>query len=185
MSRSSRWETRNACRGANASACGTTSGITGTVRLPLERICGCEMGMRGMCAQLAARTMWWVGTRKTESVVGCLEDGLDWTARMCVGGVMPRLGAMSKEDGRRERGSCGGTTAAVIDAMSLAHKKKSGKKREKTQSVSRDSFREGMFGRTLLLVREGLSEYIRRAPGRGWVPRLVWLRVAPRRMLGG
>jgi hypothetical protein len=129
MSRSSRWEMTNACKGANASACGTTSGITGTFRLPFERICGCEIGMRGMCAQLAARTMWWVGTRKTESVVGCLEDGLDWTARMCVGGVMPRLGAMSKEDGTRERGSCGGTTAAVIDAMSLSTKKKRGKKK--------------------------------------------------------
>ena len=82
MSRSSRWEMRKACSGAKASACGTTRGITGTTSLPFERICGREMGMRGMCAQLAARTMWWVGTRKTESVVGCLEDGLDCTARM-------------------------------------------------------------------------------------------------------
>ena len=134
MSRSSRWETRNACRGANASACGTTRGITGTASMPFERIWGREMGMRGMCAQLAARTMWWVGTRKTESAVGYLEDGLDCTARMCVGGAAPRVGAMSKEDGRRERGNCGGTTAAVTDAMSL-HKKKR-KKGEKIRAVS-------------------------------------------------
>jgi ribosomal protein S14 len=104
---------------AKASACGTTRGITGTVSLPLERICGREMGMRGICAQLAARTMWWAGTRKTESVVGCLEDGQDCTARMCVGGAAPRAEAMSKEDGTLERGSCGGTTAAATEAMSL------------------------------------------------------------------
>jgi hypothetical protein len=119
MSRSSRWEMRKACSGAKASACGTTRGITGTVSLPLERICGREMGMRGMCAQLAARTMWCVATRKTESVVGCLDDGLDCTARMWVGGAAPRVGTMSKVGGIRERGSCGGTTAALTDAMSL------------------------------------------------------------------
>jgi hypothetical protein len=46
----------------------------GTASLLSERICGREMGMRGMCTQLAARTMWWVGMRKTESVVRYLED---------------------------------------------------------------------------------------------------------------
>lgn len=138
MSRSSRCEMRNAWRGAKASACGTTRGMTGTVSLPLERICGREMGMRGMCAQLAARTMWWVGTRKTESVVGCLDDGLDCTARMCVGGAAPRVGATSNEDGIRERGSWGGTTAAVTEAMSLrkGEKKKGEKKRENTSGQS-------------------------------------------------
>ena len=92
---------------------------------------------------------------------------------------------MSNEDGRRERGSCGGTTAALTDAMSLwkvkgrKSEKRPGKKREKTRAVSRDSFTDGMFGRTPLPVNEGLSEYIRKAPGRGWAPRLVWPRVAP------
>ena len=57
-------------------------------------------------------------------------------------------------------------------------KKKVGK-REKKRAVSRDSFTDGMFGRTLLPVSEGLSEYIRKAPGRGWAPRLVWPRVVP------
>ena len=141
MSRSSRWETRKACRGAKASACGTTRGITGTVSMPFERTCGRETGMRGMCAQLAARTMWWAGTRKTESVVGCLEDGLVCTARMCVGGAAPRVGAMSKEDGTRERGSCGGTTAAVTEAMSLWRPKK---KLEKKAEKKSDLFRVDM-----------------------------------------
>ena len=144
MSRSSRCETRKACSGAKASACGTTRGITGTASLPFERICGREMGMRGICAQLAARTMWCAGTRKTESVVGCLEDGLDCTARMCVTGAAPRVGTMSKEEGRRERGSCGGTTAAVTEAMSLWRRggKKAGKNREKREKKADGQFRK-------------------------------------------
>jgi hypothetical protein len=38
------------------------------------------------------------------------EDRLDWTARMCIGGA-PRVGAMSNDAGRPERGSAG---AAVV-----------------------------------------------------------------------
>jgi len=74
--------------------------------------------------------MWCVGTRKTASETGCFEDGLDCTARMCVGGGTPRVGAMSKEDGRRERGSWGGTIAADTEAMSLRAKTKREKKIE-------------------------------------------------------
>jgi hypothetical protein len=47
---------------------------------------------------------------------------------------------MSKVDGRRERGSCGGTTAALTDAMSLRRdeitKKKTGKKGENASGQS-------------------------------------------------
>ena len=38
---------------------------------------------------------------------------------------------MSKVDGIRERGSCGGTTAALTDAMSLWRDEKTHKKEEK------------------------------------------------------
>ena len=65
--------------------------------------------------------MWCAGTRKTASETGCLEDGLDWTAKMCVGGV-PRVGAMSNDGGSRARGSCGGTWAALIEAINLRKK---------------------------------------------------------------
>jgi hypothetical protein len=119
MRRSRRCATRKACSGANASACGTTSGITGTASAPLERACGRETGRRGMCAQCAASTMWCVGTQKTASETGRPEDGLDCTARMCVGGGVPCVGAMSNDAGRRARGSWGGTLAALMDAMSL------------------------------------------------------------------
>jgi hypothetical protein len=133
MSRSSRCATRKVWSGANASAWGTTRGMTGTASMPFERICGRETGMRGMWAQLAARTMWCVGMRKTASETGCFEDGLDCTARTCVDGGAPRMGAISKDDGTRERGSWGGTTAAATDAISLRKKEK--KKRKHGRSV--------------------------------------------------
>src|SRR5712671_6938705 len=129
ISRSSRCAMRKEWSGAKASAWGTTRGMTGTASMPLERIWGRETGMRGMCAQLAASTMWWVGMRKTESETGCLEDGLDCTARMWVGGAAPRVSATSKEAGTRERGSCGGTTAAVTEAIILSNEKKKEQKR--------------------------------------------------------
>jgi hypothetical protein len=94
-------------QGANASACGTTSGITGTASAPLERACGRETGRRGMCAQCAASTMWCVGTQKTASETGRPEDGLDCTARMCVGGGVPCVGCdveRRRETGTRELG---------------------------------------------------------------------------------
>jgi hypothetical protein len=61
------------------------------------------------------------------SEIGYLEDGLDWTARMSVGGA-PRVGAMSNDAGRRERGSCSGTVAALTEAISLQKKRKRGRK---------------------------------------------------------
>jgi hypothetical protein len=48
---------------------------------------------------------------------------------------------MSKEDGTRERGSCGGTTAAVTEAMSLWRPKK---KLEKKAEKKSDLFRVDM-----------------------------------------
>ena len=118
--------------------------MTGTASMPLERIWGRETGMRGMCAQLAASTMWWVGMRKTESETGCLEDGLDCTARMWVGGAAPRVGATSKEAGTRERGSCGGTTAAVTEAIILSNEKK---------KVQKDAKKKRKEGRSVWIVQ--------------------------------
>ena len=137
MSRSSRCATRKAWSGAKASAWGTTRGMTGTASMPFERICGRETGMRGMCAQLAARMMWCVGMRKAESETGCFEDGLDCTARTCVGGVAPRVGAISNDDGTRLRGSWGGTTAAVTEAISLCEKKCNKKRKKKRRKHGR------------------------------------------------
>jgi hypothetical protein len=51
------------------------------------------------------------------------EDGLDWTAIMCVGGALC-IGAMPNDAGRWERRSCGCTMAALTEAISLQKKKK-------------------------------------------------------------
>ena len=63
--------------------------------------------------------MWCVGTMKIASETERPKVGLDCTARTWVGGCVPHVGAMSKDARRRERGSCGSTLAALMDAMSL------------------------------------------------------------------
>ena len=65
------------------------------------------------------------------SEMGYLEDRHDCTTRICIEVGAPQVGAMSKEDGRRERGSWGGTIAADTEAMSLRAKKKGKKDRIK------------------------------------------------------